>query len=133
MKQLSTFFVFIIFSLPLAAQTLDRVQIEKMLDSTFKSINNSNSPGVAISVLQNGKRMVSKAYGMANLEHKASFTHNSPVRLGYSGTREFMCVGLALMEAEGLLRFDDKVKKYFPKLPAWSEGARYPDPVNERG
>ncbi len=67
---------------------------------------------------------------MANLEHKASFTHDTPVRLGYSGAREFMCAGLALMEGEGLLHFSDKVRTYFPKLPDWSDPVTIQDLLN---
>jgi Beta-lactamase len=93
-------------------------------------VNNTSSPGIAITVLQNGKIIARKNYGMASLEHKVPFTHQSVVRFGYSDTREFMCVGLALMEKEGLLRFDDKVRKYFPKLPAWSETVTIQDLLN---
>jgi hypothetical protein len=67
---------------------------------------------------------------MASLEHKVPFTHQTVVRFGYSDTREFMCVGLAMMEKEGLLSFDDKVRKYFPKLPAWSETVTIQDLLN---
>lgn len=119
-----------LFSLKTAAQTIDKIKFEEKLDSVFKSLNNTNSPGVAITVLQNGKVISKKAYGVANLEHKIPFTHQTPYRLGYSGGREFMCVGLALMEAEGLLRFDDRVKKYFPKLPAWSANLTIQDLLN---
>ncbi len=113
-----------------AAQTIDKIKLEKQIDSVFKSFNNSNSPGVAVTVLQKGQVIAKKNYGMANLEHKIPFTHESPVRLGYSGGREFMCAGLAVMEAEGLLHFDDKVKKYFPKLPEWSNEVTIQDLLN---
>src|SRR5690606_40208839 len=48
-------------------------------------------------------------------------THHSPVRLIYSMGREFMIAGLAVMESQGLLNFDDKVRDYLPKLPEWSK------------
>ena len=104
--------------------------LNKFIDSVFKRFNNASSPGIAITVLQNGKTVAKKNYGMASLEHKVPFTHQSVVRFGYSDTREFMCVGLAMMEQEGLLRFDDKVRKYFPKLPAWSETVTIQDLLN---
>ncbi|HEX6848717.1 MAG TPA: serine hydrolase domain-containing protein, partial [Chitinophagaceae bacterium] len=102
----------------------------KFIDSVFKPFNNPTSPGISITVLQNGKVVAEKSYGMASLEHKVPFTHETVVRFGYSDTREFMCVGLAMMEQEGLLRFDDKVRKYFPKLPAWSETVTIQDLLN---
>lgn len=119
----------IFFSLKTSGQPIDKIKLDKQLDTVFKSFNTS-SPGVAVSILQNGKLITKKAYGMANLEHKIKFSHQSPVRLGYSGGREFMCAGLALMEAEGLLHFDDKVKKYFPQLPSWSTAVTIQDLLN---
>ncbi|MES2649277.1 MAG: serine hydrolase domain-containing protein [Bacteroidota bacterium] len=103
--------------------------LDKKIDSIFKSFN-QQTPGVAISIIQNGKLISKKTYGMANIEHKIPFSHQSPVRLGYSGSREFMCAGLALMEANGMLRFDDKVQKYFPALPPWSAGITIQDLLN---
>ena len=103
--------------------------LDKKIDSIFKSFNHQ-TPGVAISVFQNGKLISRKTYGMASIEHKIPFGHQSPVRLGYSGSREFMCAGLALMEAKGLLRFEDKVQKYFPHLPSWSANVTIQDLLN---
>jgi CubicO group peptidase (beta-lactamase class C family) len=121
MKRIFLLSVIVFFSIQTKAQPLpDKQTVEQKIDSLFKRINNDKSPGVAVTVMQEGKIIVSKDFGMANLEHKVSFTHQTPVRLGYSGAREFMCAGLAMMEADGLLSFDDKVKKFFPKLPAWS-------------
>ncbi len=127
MKNLSLLFG-MIFTLTVAsAQTGNK--LEKIIDSIFSN-SNTLSPGVAITIFQNGKVITQKAYGMANLEHKVAFTHSTPVRLGYSGAREFMCAGLALMEAEGLLSFANRVKMYFPKLPAWSDKITIQDLLN---
>jgi CubicO group peptidase (beta-lactamase class C family) len=122
------FLFFSFYTLGGSAQT--SLKLGKYIDSLFKPYNNTASPGAAIIVLQNGKIVAKKNYGMASLEHKVPFTHQSVVRFGYSDTREFMCVGLALMEKEGLLSFDDKVRKYFPQLPAWSETVTIQDLLN---
>ncbi len=131
MKRIFLLSAILFFSMPSPAQpSPDKQTLEQKIDSLFQRINNDRSPGVAITVIQDGKIIASKDFGMANLEHKASFTHQIPVRLGYSGAREFMCAGLAMMEADGLLRFDDQVKKYFPKLPAWSANVTVQDLLN---
>jgi CubicO group peptidase (beta-lactamase class C family) len=103
---------------------------ETYLDPIFKSQGNKPMPGVAITLMQNQKVLFSKDYGLANLEHNIPFSHSTPVRLGYSGAREFMCVGLALMEEEGLINFNDKVKGYFPNLPDWSAEVTIQDLLN---
>lgn len=129
MKQLLFIATFSLFSGLWRAQTIDRVPLEKKIDTLFKRFN-STTPGAAVTVLHKGNVITRKQYGMAHLEHSIPFTHRSPVRLGYSMGREFMTVGLAQMEAEGLLRFDDKVRGYFPKLPEWSKDVTVRDLLN---
>lgn len=121
-------FFFLLACACIHAQSNER--LDHYIDSLFQSYNNPNSPGIALSVIEKGSVLTRGNFGMANLEHKAVFTHDTPVRLGYSGAREFMCVGLAIMEAEGLLHFTDKVRTYFPKLPVWSDAVTIQDLLN---
>lgn len=111
-------------------QSLDKLKLEKVIDSVLHQFNNPESPGVAITVLQNGHTVAQRNYGMANLEHKIPFQHTSPVRLVYSMGREFMSVGLAIMESEGLLQLQDKVRQYLPRLPEWSKDVTLQDLLN---
>ncbi len=113
----------LIGSIPLSAitQPIDRVALTEAMDALFSPFDEDDSPGAALTVLQNGQVVAKQSYGVAHLEHGVPFTHRTPVRLIYSEGREFMAMGLALMEAEGLLRFDDRVRTYFPKLPEWSK------------
>lgn len=130
MKHLIPILVFSFFYTSSIAQLLNKAEIDKQIDSLFQYVNNDKSPGVAVTVIHDGKIIASKDFGMANLEHNALFTHQTPVRLAYSGARELMCAGLALMEADGLLRFDNQVKSYFPKLPGWSTNVTIQDLLN---
>lgn len=43
--------------------------LNKYLDSIFSAINKS-TPGVAVSVIQKGKILAKRSYGLASLEHK---------------------------------------------------------------
>ena len=95
--------------------------LNQKLDSIFRDFNRKGSPGIAVTVLKDGKPLAKKAYGLASLEFNIPFSHDNIVRLPYAETREFISIAAAMMEAEGLLSFTDKVRKYFPKLPAWSE------------
>ena len=103
--------------------------LTKKLDSIFSGYNNS-SPGIAVTVLQDGKPILKKAYGMASLEFSIPFTHNTLVRLPYSEGREFISIAAALMEKDDLLHLNDKVRKYFPKLPQWSDPVSIQDLLN---
>ena len=102
------------------------------LDSIFNPFNTKTSPGCAIIVLQNGKPISKKAYGMASIELQVPFSHQSVVRIGYSEAREFISIGAVLMEKDGIFSLNDKVSKYFPKLPEWSESVTIWDLLNHR-
>ncbi|MBC7935514.1 MAG: serine hydrolase, partial [Rhizobacter sp.] len=94
--------------------------------------NNKKSPGVSVSVIQNGKVIAKKDYGMANIELQVPFSHQSVVRIGYSEAREFISIAAVLMEKDSILSLNDKVSKYFPKLPEWSEAVTIWDLLNHR-
>ena len=80
--------------------TIPNKTLEAKLDSIFSSFNKS-TPGIAVTVLQNGKVIAKKAYGLASLEFKVPFTHSTIVRMAYSGGREFIAITAVLMEKDG--------------------------------
>ncbi len=139
MRKIFTFLLIVLLPTLLVAQVKQAVsnrqeqtvnkELEAKIDSLFASINNSNSPGVAVTVLENGKMIVKKAYGMASIEHQVPFTHQTVVRMPYEG-REFIAIAAVLMEQDGILKLDDRVRKYFPKLPEWSDGVTIWDLLN---
>lgn len=108
------------------------VTLNKKLDSLFSHFNNKQSPGFAITVIKNRKVITKKNYGMASIEMDVPFNHATVIRLPYSEGREFISIAAAVMEQEGLLILNDKVNKYFPKLPSWSEAVTLRDLLNHR-
>jgi CubicO group peptidase (beta-lactamase class C family) len=60
--------------------------LTKNLDSNFSTFN-KYSPGVAVTVLQNGNVLAKKAYGLAGFEFKVPFTHHTDFRMTYSEGR----------------------------------------------
>ncbi|MBL7872707.1 MAG: serine hydrolase [Cyclobacteriaceae bacterium] len=106
--------------------------LNKILDSVFSSLKNTKVPGVAVSVIQNGKIIAKKDYGMANIELQVPFSHRSVVRIGYSEAREFISIAAVLMENDGILSLHDQVRTYFPDLPEWSESVTVWDLLNHR-
>lgn len=104
--------------------------LNKKLDSIFSSFSNKQSPGFALTIIENGKVIARRDYGMASIELNVPFNHNTVVRLPYSEGREFISIAAAVMETEGILTLNDKVNKYFPKLPAWSEPVTIQDLLN---
>ncbi len=129
-KQSFVLSILTIVSLSAQPKFINKSQLDKKIDSLFKEFNNTSSPGYAITIVQNGKVITKKDYGLANLEFKVAFNHNTVVTIPYSEGREFISIAAALLEQDGKLTLDDKVRKYFPKLPVWSESVTLQDLLN---
>jgi CubicO group peptidase (beta-lactamase class C family) len=111
-------------------RTVDSIALNKKIDSLFVVYTNDTSPGCAITVFDNGKVLAKRAFGTSSIEHTVPFTHSTVVRIPYSEAREFISIAAVLMENDGLLKLNDKVRTYFPLLPAWAEAVTLWDLLN---
>ncbi len=68
-------------------------------------------------VSRNGKILLDKGYGFANLEWQIPNTPTTKFRLG-SITKQFTAASILLLEERGKLKVEDPVKKYMPDAPA---------------
>ena len=71
----------------------------------------------SVLVARDGKVVLDKAYGSANLEWNVPNTPTTKFRLG-SITKQFTAASILLLEERGKLKIDDPVKKYMPDAPA---------------
>jgi CubicO group peptidase (beta-lactamase class C family) len=71
----------------------------------------------SVLVAQDGKLLLDKSYGYANLEWQVPNTPTTKFRLG-SITKQFTAASVLLLEERGKLKVDDLVKKYMPDAPA---------------
>ncbi|HWY12631.1 MAG TPA: serine hydrolase domain-containing protein, partial [Bacteroidia bacterium] len=72
-----------------------------------------NLPGLAIAIVKDGKVIVMKGYGVADVKKKTPVTENTVFQIA-SCSKAFTGTSLALLEYYGKLNLDDKVKKYLP-------------------
>jgi CubicO group peptidase (beta-lactamase class C family) len=68
-------------------------------------------------VAQNGKILLDKGYGSANLEWNIPDSPSTKFRIG-SMTKQFTAAAILLLEERGKLKTDDLIKKYMPDAPA---------------
>jgi CubicO group peptidase (beta-lactamase class C family) len=71
----------------------------------------------SVLVAQDGKVLLDKGYGFANLEWNVPNTPTTKFRLG-SITKQFTAASILLLEEQGKLKVEDPVKKYMPDAPA---------------
>ena len=85
------------------------------IDAVFARWN-AATPGCAVGVAVDGKPVVERAYGMADLEHDVP---NAPDTIFEAGSvsKQFTAAAVLLLAREGKLSIDDPVRKYVPELP----------------
>jgi D-alanyl-D-alanine carboxypeptidase len=74
-------------------------------------------PGVSVAIVQDGKVVLAKGYGAANVELSVSATENTVYQLA-SVTKTFTATAIMLLALEGKLGLDDKITARLPDLPA---------------
>jgi len=88
----------------------------EQIDRIFFRWNNTDSPGCALAIIQNGRIIFQKGYGMANLELNVPI---APASVFYSGSvsKQFVAFCIALLYQEGKLDIKDNIQKYLPEFP----------------
>jgi len=89
---------------------------EAKVDRVFERWNRSDTPGCVVGVAVEGKPVLVKAYGMANLEYGIRLRPDTVFESG-SVAKQFTAAAIALLCQDGKLALDDPVRKYVPELP----------------
>jgi CubicO group peptidase (beta-lactamase class C family) len=81
-----------------------------------KMMKEQKITGLTLAVVKNGKPVVNKGYGLANVEFNAPVTSETVIRLG-SVSKQFFTTAILKLSEEGRLTIDDYVHKFFPDAP----------------
>jgi CubicO group peptidase (beta-lactamase class C family) len=86
------------------------------VDTIFAGWDVPGSPGCAVAAAADGRRVVSRAYGMADLDHGVA---NTPATVFETGSvaKQFAAAALLLLVEDGKLSLRDDVRTYVPELP----------------
>src|SRR5207302_723445 len=91
----------------LAQGSLPPAAIRK-IDSVYGRFASADAPGCALGVFQNGKIVLAKGYGSANLEYGVPITAKTPFIMG-SVSKQFTAAAIALLVEQGRIKLDDDV------------------------
>ena len=88
------------------------------VDRIFAEWDKPDSPGCAVGVLQNGRFIYQRGYGMANLDYDIP---NAPEMVYYVGSdsKQFTAASIALLVLDGKISLEDDIRKYFPEMPGY--------------
>ncbi len=77
-------------------------------------------PGVSLLVNKDGKIVLAKGYGLANVEHNVAVKPETVFQSGSVG-KQFAATAVMMLVEEGKIGLDDKVSKYLTKAPpSWA-------------
>src|SRR5688572_19368382 len=97
-----------------------RAQADKVDEYIEAEMRRHHIPSLSLAVLQAGKVVKLKAYGLANMELNVRATPNTVYQL-QSITKSFVASGIMLLVEDGKLGLDDRITTYLSGLPqAWS-------------
>jgi CubicO group peptidase (beta-lactamase class C family) len=77
-------------------------------------------PGCTVAVSQNGKLVVNRAYGSADLERDVPLSPNSIFDIG-SVRKQFVAAAVLLLVEDGRISLSDDIRKHFPELPDYGQ------------
>ena len=125
-NQLATFIaLFLILVAQVSAQTPaasplpSTEEITRKVDEYMSAAVSVNRFSGAVLLARDGQPIVSRGYGMANLEHGAPNTPQTVFRVG-SVTKQFTGMAVVLLQERGKLSVNDPICKYLTDCPpAW--------------
>ena len=95
------------------ADSNDKIQkIEQFVEEQQKM---SQIPGISLVIVEKGEIVYQKGFGYADIEEKTPVTSNTLFELA-STSKAFTGLAILQLEAEGLLKRTDDVRKYIPWL-----------------
>lgn len=95
-------------------------ELTKKVDELFSGWDKDDTPGCALAVVDGGRIVYSRGYGVANLEHGVRITPDTVFNVA-SMSKQFTAASIALLARQGRLSLGDGVRRYVPELPAYTQ------------
>ena len=95
---------------PVATDPAERV------DQLMARFSGMDTPGGVVGVVDGGRVVFEKAFGMASLEYGVPHGVETPTNIG-SVTKQFTAMGILLLQKDGKLSLSDDIRKHIPELP----------------
>jgi CubicO group peptidase (beta-lactamase class C family) len=105
----------VVLLVPAAADAQSPPSTPDEIDKIFSWVT-PQSPGCAVAVSQDGKVVVNRAYGLANLEANVPIRPDTVFDVG-SVVKQFVAAATLLLVEERRLSLSEDIRKYLPELP----------------
>lgn len=95
-------------------------ELSTSVDALFAPWNRADGPGCAVAVVNDGKVVHERGYGMANLDYGIAITPDTVFYIA-SVSKQFTAAAIALLAEEKKISLDDDIRKYVPEIPAYQK------------
>jgi CubicO group peptidase (beta-lactamase class C family) len=102
-----------LFITPCAAQQTVSAKVDEFIKAEMRR---QRIPGISLAVVRNGRTIIAKGYGLANVEHQIPVRPETVFQSG-SIAKQFTAAAVMILVEEGKLSLDDKISKYFVDAP----------------
>jgi CubicO group peptidase (beta-lactamase class C family) len=102
------------------------------IEGIFAPIVAPNSPGVAVLVVKDGRKLFDRGYGLRDLRSAAKIDSRTNFRLA-SCSKQFTAMAIMLLVHDGKLRYDQKLTDIFPDFPAYGKSISIRNLLNHTG
>lgn len=94
---------------------------ERAIDSLMARYAQPGGPGASLLVVRDGRTVLAKGYGLANIERREPVTPETDFRLA-SLSKQFTATTIMLLVADGKLHYEDSISTLVAGLPAFVRG-----------
>src|ERR1051326_1882499 len=102
---------------PVRNASADSDVVRSKIDSLFADFDRPDAPGAAVTIIQNGKVLLARGYGLANVEEKTACMPETNFRLG-SLTKQFTAMSILILADRKKLSLDESLIDFFPEFPS---------------
>lgn len=88
------------------------------IDALFAPLVTPNSPGAAVLVLKDGKKLFERGYGLRQINNSAKIDSRTNFRLA-SCSKQFTAMAIMLLVHDGTLSYGQHLAEIFPEFPAY--------------
>ncbi len=99
------------------------------IDSIFLTLASPDSPGCSVAAMQDGREVLARAFGTAELEQNMPITPETVFEAG-SVSKQFVAAATILLALDGRISLEDDIAKFLPELPDYGEVIRVRDLLN---
>lgn len=93
---------------------------EAEIDTLFAAYQGDGTPGAALRVIRNGEPILTRTFGMADIDAGVAIGPDTNFRLA-SVTKQFTAMSILMLVEDGALRLDSTLPEIFDDFPAYGK------------